>query len=356
MRGENSLRLVLGWHERPVPKFLLEWHHLCTSEECVMSMASLMDSENTGIQSKTTINLYTNTWTCRQWGRINIQTQVRMEKKQKAMVARAASEPWARGSSSGEVACHWLARKQKPTNHRKQARPRGRLRSITRKHFRGPLVVNVNTTARCSPVLACSQTESRKFPNISHKKVHWSPPLIITLIQISQLTNELLGFRAIMAPWMTWPQKTFLTTALRFKMFVANFITMQQFINTYRRKRDLAGRRVSGPWCCSWRESKSQARGKRRCQGNRPRPPWRRSCRRPRCCWRRRANARCRCWCSPRWRCSWTPRWRKPAGGDTFWVQTDEMTLLDRLTIFDSGINRKWVRLNCDADNLPASS
>lgn len=71
-----------------------------------MSMASLMDSENTGIRSKTTINLYTNTWTCRQWGRINIQTQVRMEKKQKAMVARAASEPWASGSSSGEVACH----------------------------------------------------------------------------------------------------------------------------------------------------------------------------------------------------------------------------------------------------------
>lgn len=37
---------------------------------------------------------------------VNIQTQVRMEKKQKAMVARAASEPWANGSSSGEVACH----------------------------------------------------------------------------------------------------------------------------------------------------------------------------------------------------------------------------------------------------------
>lgn len=37
---------------------------------------------------------------------IGIQTQVRMEKKQKAMVARAASEPWANGSSSGEVACH----------------------------------------------------------------------------------------------------------------------------------------------------------------------------------------------------------------------------------------------------------
>lgn len=32
--------------------------------------------------------------------------QERMEKKQNAMVALAASEPCANGSSSGEVACH----------------------------------------------------------------------------------------------------------------------------------------------------------------------------------------------------------------------------------------------------------
>lgn len=53
---------------------------------------------------------YKHTWIYTQtdgrFTHINIQTQVRMEKKQKAMVARAASEPWANGSSSGEVACH----------------------------------------------------------------------------------------------------------------------------------------------------------------------------------------------------------------------------------------------------------
>lgn len=55
-----------------------------------------------------------------------VHTQERIEKKQKAIVALAASEPWANGSSSGDVACHWLARKQKPTNHRKLARPERR--------------------------------------------------------------------------------------------------------------------------------------------------------------------------------------------------------------------------------------
>lgn len=37
---------------------------------------------------------------------VSIHTQERMEKKQNAMVALAASEPCANGSSSGEVACH----------------------------------------------------------------------------------------------------------------------------------------------------------------------------------------------------------------------------------------------------------
>lgn len=52
-------------------------------------------------------------------------THVMMEKKQKAMAARAASAPCDNGSSSGDVACHWLARKQNATNHRKLATPRG---------------------------------------------------------------------------------------------------------------------------------------------------------------------------------------------------------------------------------------
>lgn len=40
-----------------------------------------------------------------------------MEKKAKVMAARAASAPSLSGLSSGFATCHWLAMKQKPTNH-----------------------------------------------------------------------------------------------------------------------------------------------------------------------------------------------------------------------------------------------
>lgn len=48
-----------------------------------------------------------------------ILTQVKMEKKEKAMAARAASVPSFRGLSWALETCHWLARKQKPTNQKK---------------------------------------------------------------------------------------------------------------------------------------------------------------------------------------------------------------------------------------------
>lgn len=48
-----------------------------------------------------------------------ILTQVKMEKKEKVMAARAASPPSFSGLSSGLDTCHWLAKKQKPTNHMK---------------------------------------------------------------------------------------------------------------------------------------------------------------------------------------------------------------------------------------------
>lgn len=46
-------------------------------------------------------------------------THVKMEKKEKAMAALAASVPSFSGLSLGLETCHWLAKKQKPTNHRK---------------------------------------------------------------------------------------------------------------------------------------------------------------------------------------------------------------------------------------------
>lgn len=49
-------------------------------------------------------------------------TQLRMEKKLKAMAARAAS-PACVVPGPGAVRCHWLVRKQKPTNHRKDQNP-----------------------------------------------------------------------------------------------------------------------------------------------------------------------------------------------------------------------------------------
>lgn len=46
-------------------------------------------------------------------------TQVKMEKKENVMAARAASPPSLSGLSSCWVTCHWFAKKQKPTNHMK---------------------------------------------------------------------------------------------------------------------------------------------------------------------------------------------------------------------------------------------
>lgn len=69
------------------------------------------DTDIPGIHTNRMMDTHTHTVKVHRWRMglhigIDIQTQVRMEKKQKAMVARAASEPWASGSSSGEVACH----------------------------------------------------------------------------------------------------------------------------------------------------------------------------------------------------------------------------------------------------------
>lgn len=47
-----------------------------------------------------------------------VLTQVKMEKNENVMAARAASPPSFSGLSSGFEACHWLVRKQKPTNQR----------------------------------------------------------------------------------------------------------------------------------------------------------------------------------------------------------------------------------------------
>lgn len=54
-------------------------------------------------------------------------TQVKMEKKQKVMAARAASPPSFSGLSSGLDICHWFAKKQKPTNHMKDQNAGGKV-------------------------------------------------------------------------------------------------------------------------------------------------------------------------------------------------------------------------------------
>lgn len=51
-------------------------------------------------------------------------TQMMMEKKEKVIAARAASAPCAKPLVS-VVLCHWFARKQKATNHRKARKPAG---------------------------------------------------------------------------------------------------------------------------------------------------------------------------------------------------------------------------------------
>lgn len=49
---------------------------------------------------------------------VALLTQVKMEKKEKVMAARAASAPSFSGLFCRSETCHWLARKQKPTNQR----------------------------------------------------------------------------------------------------------------------------------------------------------------------------------------------------------------------------------------------
>lgn len=49
---------------------------------------------------------------------VAVLTQVKMEKNENVMAARAASPPSFIGLSSSFDACHWLVRKQKPTNQR----------------------------------------------------------------------------------------------------------------------------------------------------------------------------------------------------------------------------------------------
>jgi len=51
-------------------------------------------------------------------------TQTMMEKKEKAIAARAASAP-CKAPLLIVVRCHWFARKQKATNHRKDKKPGG---------------------------------------------------------------------------------------------------------------------------------------------------------------------------------------------------------------------------------------
>lgn len=74
-----------------------------------------------------------------------VLTHVKMEKKEKAMAARAASVPSFSGLSLGSETCHWLARKQKPTNQRKAQKagvgvgpgsPRGRRGRVGRRRQR----------------------------------------------------------------------------------------------------------------------------------------------------------------------------------------------------------------------------
>ncbi len=63
---------------------------------------------------------------CMYGDKMECLTQVRMEKKEKAIAARAASDACSSGSSLAEVRLHWLAKKQNPTNQRNVQNPKER--------------------------------------------------------------------------------------------------------------------------------------------------------------------------------------------------------------------------------------
>lgn len=77
-------------------------------------------------------------------------TQVRMDKKEKAMAARAASEACSKGSLD-EVRLHWLARKQNPTNQRNAQSPAKVSQGKNRKeknsimHFFSPFTIFISS-------------------------------------------------------------------------------------------------------------------------------------------------------------------------------------------------------------------
>lgn len=74
---------------------------------------------------------------------LHVLTQVIIEKKEKAIAARAASAPWLSGSSSGVVRDHWLARKQKLTKYRKVQKPARRKERVLQQTKKGNLQLNV---------------------------------------------------------------------------------------------------------------------------------------------------------------------------------------------------------------------
>lgn len=76
-----------------------------------------------------------------------------MEKNEKAMAARAASAPWETPLLI-VVRCHWFARKQKATNHRKDKKPGGEwswsVPALLRSEEHKPAALEIFREQQCS--------------------------------------------------------------------------------------------------------------------------------------------------------------------------------------------------------------
>jgi len=119
---------------------------------------------------------------------VALLTQVKMEKNENVMAARAASPPSFIGLSSSFEACHWLVRKQKPTNQRNAQKAAGD------RDQEGACEPNINTShwsANYNPTQPiimlqtgpCVGHDGFLSPSElagslrCHIKQHWVPPL-----------------------------------------------------------------------------------------------------------------------------------------------------------------------------------
>lgn len=143
-----------------------------------------------------------------------------MEKKEKAIAARAASAPWLRGSSSGVVRLHWLAKKQKLTNHMNVQKPATKNKKeepSSGQHWKKYTSTVATTTmtsteqhsnpsvSASQAAIVCSDSYSRHGQDNERHHSLWCPCVAATLFLGKRLTFLLWQCTTLFKSGILWP-------------------------------------------------------------------------------------------------------------------------------------------------------